>query len=202
MSVDTPDRDAAPLQQLLDAIRSCRLCERDLPRGARPVVQAGSGARLAVISQAPSSRVHATGIPWDDDSGERLRGWLGLDREIFFDASRVALVPMGFCYPGKASGGDSPPRRECAPLWHAPLLDALPDLRLTLLVGGYAQRAYLPPALRRTMTQAVRGIDAMPDGVIALPHPAWRSRLWMAKHPWFESDVLPVLRRRVAAALG
>ncbi|MCB2074981.1 MAG: uracil-DNA glycosylase family protein [Novosphingobium sp.] len=190
-----------PLFPLLNDIRACRHCEAHLPHGVRPIVQAGSGARIVIIGQAPGSRVHASGVPWDDDSGERLRGWLGLNRERFYDPGQVALVPMGLCYPGKGNGGDLPPRKECAPLWHEPLLDGMPGLRLTLLVGQYAQGAYLPRALRPSMTEAVRNFGAMPDGLFPLPHPAWRSRLWMAKHPWFEAEVLPVLRRKVADAL-
>jgi uracil-DNA glycosylase len=141
-------------------------------------------------------------VPWDDDSGDRLRGWTGLSREVFYDPEQVALIPMGLCYPGKASGGDLPPRRECAPLWHARLLEQLPELRLTLLVGRYAQMRYWPRHLRATMTEAVRNHDMGPDAVFPLPHPAWRSRLWMAKNPWFEAEVLPVLRQRTAAALA
>lgn len=187
---------------LLAKVRACRACEPDLPHGVRPIVQASSDARVLIIGQAPGSRVHASGISWDDDSGDRLRGWLGLERERFYDPAQVALVPMGLCYPGKASGGDLPPRRECAPLWHARLLAGMPAIRLTLLVGQYAQAAYLPKPLRPSMTEAVRRHHDMPEGVMALPHPAWRSRLWMAKHPWFEAEVLPILRERVARALS
>lgn len=190
----------ADLALLLADIRACRHCEPHLPHGARPIVQAGSAARIVIIGQAPGSRVHASGVPWDDDSGDRLRGWLGLSRETFYDPDRIALVPMGLCYPGKGQGGDLPPRPECAPLWHGPLLRGMPNLKLTLLVGQYAQKAYLPPALRPSMTEAVRNFALMPEGRFALPHPAWRSRLWMAKHPWFEAQVLPVLRNKVAEA--
>jgi uracil-DNA glycosylase len=196
--MSTPD----PLDLLLAEIRACRHCEAHLPHGPRPIVQAGKGARILIIGQAPGSRVHASGVPWDDDSGERLRDWLGITREAFYDPQAVALMPMGFCYPGKGNGGDLPPRPECAPLWHEPLLAELPDISLTLLIGQYAQKAFLPPALRKSMTEAVRGHANMPEGQFPLPHPAWRSRLWMAKHPWFEAEVLPVLRRHVRTALG
>ncbi len=192
----------APLPDLLASIRDCNTCAAHLPHGVRPVVQAAGGARILIIGQAPGSKVHASGVPWDDDSGDRLRDWLGLARADFYDAGKVALMPMGFCYPGKGNGGDLPPRKECAPQWHEPLLAALPDLRLSLLVGQYAQKAYLPPALRPSMTEAVRRHAEMPAGTFALPHPAWRSRLWMAKNPWFESDVLPMLRNAVDRALG
>jgi uracil-DNA glycosylase len=141
-------------------------------------------------------------MPWDDDSGDRLRSWLGLTRDTFYDSDRVALVPMGFCYPGKGDGGDLPPRRECAPLWHEPLLAQMPNLKLTLLVGQYAQAAYLPRGFARSMTEAVRRHADAPAGRFPLPHPAWRSRLWMAKHPWFEAEVLPELRQRVKDAIG
>jgi uracil-DNA glycosylase len=189
------------LPQLLAEIAACRVCEAALGFTPRPVVQAGAGARLLIVGQAPGSKVHASGVPWDDDSGDRLRGWLGLDRATFYDAERVALMPMGFCYPGKAKGGDLPPRKECAPLWHARLRAEMPNLKLTLAVGQYAQKALLPPALRPSLTEAVRRHAAMPPGLLALPHPAWRSRLWIAKHPWFEAEVLPILRRRLAEAI-
>jgi len=190
----------ADLEALLLSVRACRHCA-DLPHGPRPIVQAGSGARLVIIGQAPGSKVHASGVPWDDDSGDRLRGWLGLARETFYDPDKVALVPMGLCYPGKGNGGDLPPRPECAPLWHGPLLARMPDVRLVLLVGQYAQAAYWPRHLRPSMTEAVRNHDLGPANLFPLPHPAWRSRLWMAKHPWFEAEVLPVLRAKVAAEL-
>lgn len=191
-----------PMDRLLAEIRACRHCEAHLPHGPRPIVQAGAGARVLIIGQAPGSRVHASGVPWDDDSGDRLRDWIGLSRDAFYDPQAVALMPMGLCYPGKGDGGDLPPRPECAPLWHQRLLAGMPEVGLTLLVGQYAQKAWLPPKLRASMTAAVRGYAAMPDGLFPLPHPAWRSRLWMAKHPWFEADVLPVLRKRIAGALS
>lgn len=189
------------LAQLIDEVRACRHCADNLPHEPRPIVQAGSDARVLIIGQAPGSKVHASGVPWDDDSGDRLRGWLGLDRETFYDPSQVALVPMGMCYPGKGQSGDLPPRPECAPLWHERLRAAMPSIRITLLVGQYAQKAYLPPALRPSMTAAVAGFASMPDGLFPLPHPAWRSRLWMAKNTWFEADVLPVLRKKVNETL-
>lgn len=186
---------------LIGEVRACRHCSAALPHGPRPVVQASPAARILIVGQAPGSKVHASGVPWDDDSGERLRDWTGLAPETFYDPGKVALVPMAFCYPGKASGGDLPPRPECAPLWHARLLAAMPEVRLTLLVGQYAHKAYLPRALRGSLTEAVRRHAEAPAGVIPLPHPAWRSRLWMQRHPWFEAEVLPVLRARVREAL-
>lgn len=189
------------LDALLADIRACRVCEKALGFAPRPIVQAGAGARVLIVGQAPGSKVHASGMPWDDDSGDRLRGWLGLDRETFYDPDRVALVPMGLCYPGKGNGGDLPPRRECAPLWHALLLEKMANLKLTLLVGQYAQVAYLPRGFAGSMTEAVRRHAEVRGNLFPLPHPAWRSRLWMAKHAWFEAEVLPVLRAKVQAAI-
>lgn len=193
---------AEDFETLLAEVGACRHCAAALPHGPRPVVQASASARVLIIGQAPGSKVHASGVPWDDDSGERLRAWTELSRERFYDPQQVALMPMGFCYPGKASGGDLPPRKECAPLWHARLLAAMPQVRLTLLVGQYAHKAYLPRELRASLTEAVRRHAEAPTGVMPLPHPAWRSRIWMARNPWFEADVLPELRRRVREALG
>ncbi len=190
------------MKELLGRVRTCRVCEAALGFAPRPIVQAGERARLLIIGQAPGSKVHASGMPWDDDSGDRRRDWTGLDRATFYDPERVAQMPSGFCYPGKGSGGDLPPRRECAPLWHDRLLAELPNVRLTLLVGQYAQGRYLPRALRPNMTEAVRNFAAMPAGLFPLPHPAWRSRIWMRAHPWFEAEVLPVLQARIRAMLS
>ncbi|PEQ14422.1 IclR family transcriptional regulator [Novosphingobium sp. PC22D] len=198
----TPAAAPDALDDLLARIRACRACAGQLAHEPRPFVQAAPGARLLIIGQAPGSKVHASGIGWDDASGDRLREWTRIDRETFYDPAQVAQMPSGFCYPGKGDGGDLPPRPECAPMWHQPLLDELPHVRLTLLVGQYAQKLYLPRHLRGSMTEAVRRWREMPEGLFPLPHPAWRSRLWMAKHPWFAADVLPALRERIAAALG
>lgn len=193
--------EAPDLAALLAEIRVCRMCTLTLPHGPRPIVQAGKGARILIIGQAPGSKVHASGVPWDDDSGDRLREWTGLDRDTFYDPQQVAQMPSGFCYPGKGVGGDLPPRRECAPLWHDRLRTQLPNIRLTLLVGQYAQALYLPRALRPSMTEAVRNYAEAPDEFFPLPHPAWRSRIWMGRNPWFAAEVLPELRQRVAEAL-
>ena len=187
--------------RLLAEIRACRVCAPSLPHDPRPVVQAGATARILIIGQAPGSKVHTSGVPWDDDSGERLRDWTGLSRTEFYDPAEVALMPMGFCYPGKGRSGDLPPRKECAPLWHPRLLAAMPDVRLTLLVGQYAHKAYLPRELRGSLTEAVRRHAEAPDGLFPLPHPSWRSRIWMRRNPWFETEVLPVLRGRIREAL-
>ena len=185
---------------LSSQIAACRACEAHLPHGVRPVVSFSPTARLVIIGQAPGSKVHESGIPWDDASGDRLREWTGLDRATMYDPARVALVPMGFCYPGKANGGDKPPRRECAPLWHPRILDLLPPDRLTLLAGTYAQARYLPRGA--SMTERVRRFADFLPAFFPLPHPAWRSTIWMRKHPWFETDVLPALRQAVTARLA
>ena len=178
-------------------IKACTLCAESLPLGPRPVVQFSPRSQILIIGQAPGTKVHASGVPWDDDSGNRLREWLGLDKTAFYNPDIVALMPMGFCYPGKAKGGDAPPRKECAPHWHQRILSVLPEDRLTLLVGAYAQQAYLPATSKLSMTERVkRGDEFSP--FLPLPHPAWRVRMWMAKNPWFEADVLPKLRKQVA----
>jgi uracil-DNA glycosylase len=165
-------------------------------------VQFSASSRLVIVGQAPSSRVHATGVPWDDRSGDRLRDWTGLSRDEFYDPDKIALVPMGFCYPGRGRSGDKPPRRECAPLWHARVFEHLGNLRLTLLVGSYAQahyhRARKP---RRSLTETVRDFRTSGEGLFPLPHPSWRSTIWMRRNPWFERDVLPALRAAVRTAL-
>ncbi len=193
---------ADPLDTLLAEIRACRACAGVLGHEPRPFVAASPTARLLIIGQAPGSKVHASGIGWDDDSGDRLRGWLGLDRTAFYDTGVVAQMPSGFCYPGKGQGGDLPPRPECAPRWHDRLLSKLPHVSLTLLVGLHAQKRYLPRGFAPNMTEAVRRWQDAPPGLFPLPHPAWRSRLWMARNPWFEAEVLPDLRARIAAITG
>ncbi len=182
-------------------IAACRVCAAHLPHGPRPVASFSPTARLVIIGQAPGTRVHASGVPWDDASGDRLRQWTGLDAATMYDPAQVALVPMGFCYPGKASGGDKPPRRECAPLWHERILAFLPPARLTLLVGTYAQARYLPQARAVPMTERVRRFADYLPANFPLPHPAWRSTGWMRRNPWFEADVLPVLRGHIESAL-
>ena len=187
--------------ELHGEIKACTICAEHLPLGPRPVVQFSPKSRILIIGQAPGTKVHASGVPWDDDSGDRLRDWLGLDKTAFYDPETIALMPMGFCYPGKASGGDAPPRKECAPQWHDRVLDLLPRDRLTLLVGAYAQTAYLPDTKKLSMTERVRRFAEYAP-VFPLPHPAWRVRLWAAKNPWFEDEVLPELRAAVRATLN
>ncbi|HEY4892912.1 MAG TPA: uracil-DNA glycosylase family protein, partial [Reyranella sp.] len=175
------------LNSLLREARACTVCQAALPLGARPVLQAAPGARLLIVGQAPGRKVHATGLPWNDASGDRLRAWLQIDKAVFYDADRVALVPMGFCYPGATKGGgDRPPRRECAPLWHARLFGHLPEVRCTLLVGQYAQRHYLRAARKTTLTETVRAFAEYGPRFFPLPHPSWRSTGWMRRNGWFE----------------
>ncbi len=192
----------AEVDALLAEIRACRVCAAQLKAGPRPIVQLGLGARIVIIGQAPGSKVHASGVPWDDPSGDRLRDWAGLTRDDFYDRSKVALIPMGFCHPGAGDGGDLPPRPECAPLWHGRALGVLPMDRLTLLVGGYAQSRYLTGEKRQTMTEAVRDFAAHGPHTFPLPHPSWRSGPWMKNNPWFEAEVIPQLRTRVRERLG
>ncbi len=192
----------AALERTLRDARACRVCAAELPLGPRPIVRARATARLLIVGQAPGTRVHETGIPWNDPSGERLRDWLAVDRETFFDQARIAIMPMGFCYPGRdPRGGDNPPRPECAPLWHPPLLAALPAVELTLLVGLYAQRRYLDAkggAKRRgNLTETVRAWADYWPAYLPLPHPSWRNTGWLKRNPWFAAELLPELRARV-----
>ena len=187
------------LDDLLVEVRACRLCAAQLPLGPRPVLRAGCGARLLVVGQAPGTRVHASGVPWDDASGKRLRQWLQLDETAFYDASRVAIVPMGFCYPGKRGSGDAPPRPECRATWHPRLLPLLPDVELTLLIGQYAQAHFLRDRRKPTLGETVRAWREYLPRYLPLPHPSPRNVAWFKRNPWFEGEVLPVLRERVRA---
>ncbi|MFK2871969.1 uracil-DNA glycosylase family protein [Dyella lipolytica] len=190
------------MEPLLAEIRTCRLCAAHLPDGPRPVVQATTSSRLLIVSQAPGRKVHASGIPFDDVSGDRLRTWLGIDRATFYDATRIAIVPMGFCFPGSSRGGDLPPRPECAPTWHPRLLPRLTQVQLTLAIGQYAQAGILGAHRGRTLTDTVQGWRShLAHGVLPLPHPSPRNQLWLKRNPWFESDLLPVLRQRVMQVL-
>jgi uracil-DNA glycosylase len=186
------------LATLLREIRGCRVCAAHLPLGPRPVLRAKATARLLIVGQAPGTKVHESGIPWNDRSGDRLREWLRLDRDTFYDESRIAIVPMGFCYPGvDANGGDLPPRKECAPTWHARVLALLPRVELALLVGGYAQKHYLGDRRAARMTDTVRAWREHAPRFIPLPHPSWRNTAWLQRNPWFETELLPELRERV-----
>ena len=192
-----PGMGIAALDQLLIDIRACTVCSADLPAGPRPIVQAARSAQIVIIGQAPGRRVHESGVPWDDPSGQRLRAWLGLSSEQFYDPALVALVPMGFCYPGTGKSGDNPPRPECAPLWHERLLGQLPADRLEIIIGTYAQKRYIA---RRgaTLTETVADWASHLPGQIVMPHPSPRNRHWLTKNPWFETETLPAVRARVA----
>ena len=191
---------AGDLIDLLEEVRACTLCADQLPLGPRPVLRAAPTARVLIVGQAPGTRVHETGIPWNDPSGDRLRDWLQLDREQFYDDSQIAIVPMGLCYPGRGKSGDLPPRPECAPTWHPPLLAAMPALRLTLVIGQYAQAHYLPHRYGSLADNVSHFRDYLP-ALFPLPHPSPRNRRWLAQRPWFEAEVVPALRAAVAAAL-
>jgi uracil-DNA glycosylase len=188
----------ASLEALLTAVRGCRVCEAHLPLGPRPVLQAGEEARILIVGQAPGSRVHATGIPWDDPSGERLRSWMGVGQDVFYDPSRIAIIPMGYCYPGRGSGGDLPPRRECAMLWLDGLVARLPGIALTLLIGQHAQRHFLGPRRKRSLAATVAAWEEYAPQYLPLPHPSPRNQPWLARHPWFERKLVPELRKRIA----
>jgi uracil-DNA glycosylase len=192
----------SPLEKLLVEIRACQICAGHLLLGPRPVLQAAATSRLLIVSQAPGRKVHLSGVPFDDVSGDRLREWMGIDKATFYDASRVAIVPMGFCFPGSAHGGDLPPRPECAPTWHPRLLPLLKQVQLTLVIGQYAQAGMLGVARGTRLTDTVLDWRAhLAKGKLPLPHPSPRNRLWLVRNPWFETELLPVLRERVATAL-
>lgn len=191
----------AALDALLGEIRACRLCAASLPFGPKPVLRLGLGARLLIVGQAPGTRVHATGVPWNDPSGDRLRAWLGMSREHFYDLRRIALVPVGFCYPGRGRNGDLPPRPECAPTWFPRLRPFLASVRLTLLVGAHAQAYHLGPRRKRDLTATVRAFREYLPAYFPLPHPSPRNIGWLRRNPWFERELIPVLRQAVAAAL-
>jgi len=186
-----------PLKNLLAEVKACRVCEEHLPLGPRPVVRASSSAKILIVGQAPGTKVHATGVPWNDPSGDRLRDWMGLSREEFYDEKNIAIVPMGFCYPGRGKGGDLPPRPECFELWHEKILSHLPKLQLTLLIGQYAQKAYLDSSHQR-LTDNVKDWQRWWPDRMPLVHPSPRNRRWLKNNPWFEAEVVPVLRKRVA----
>ena len=190
------------LDKLLAEVRACTICAAHLPNPPRPVLRAARSARVLIVGQAPGRKVHETGIPWNDPSGDLLRDWLEMDRDTFYDARRVAIVPAGFCYPGKGPSGDHPPRPECAPHWHPRLRALLPQVRMTLLIGQYAQAYYLGARRGETLADTVRAYRRYLPEFFPLPHPSPRNGRWVAHNAWFERDVLPVLRRRFRVALG
>jgi uracil-DNA glycosylase len=187
------------VEALLAEVRACRACAKLLPLGPRPVFQLSPTARILIASQAPGTKVHASGIPLSDPSRDRLRDWMGIPKDEFYDAGKIAIVPMGLCYPGRALSGDAPPRPECARLWRDRLLSAMPALRLTLLVGSYAQNHVLGPG---SLTARVRDFGSYLPACFPLPHPSWRAAIWSRQHPWFEEDVIPALRAAIGEALS
>jgi uracil-DNA glycosylase len=194
--------DPPALETLLSEIRACRLCAAHLPLGPRPVLRASATARLLIVGQAPGTKVHASGIPWDDASGRRLRDWLEMTPETFYDERRIAIVPMGFCYPGKAGSGDAPPRPECRATWHPRLIPLLNQVRLTLLIGQYAQAYFLGARRKRSLTDTVAAHAEYLPQYFPLPHPSPRNIGWFKANPWFEREAVPTLRARVRAAMA
>lgn len=191
-----------PFDQLLARVRDCRLCAAEMDHEPRPVLRGRPSARLLIAGQAPGMRVFKTGIPFNDPSGDRLRQWLGIGRETFYDEERIAILPMGFCYPGTFErGGDRPPRPECAPAWRADLIRGLPEIRLTVAIGAYAQAWHLGPRARGSLTETVGDFRAYLPEVFPLPHPSWRNNAWLSRNPWFSTEALPALRAAVAALL-
>jgi uracil-DNA glycosylase len=186
----------AALAAAIEAARACTVCARHLPLGPRPVFRLSAAARLLIVGQAPGTRVHETGLPWNDRSGDRLRQWMAIGRADFYDERRIAILPMGLCYPGRLeNGGDAPPRPECAPIWHDRLLALMPRIELTLLVGSYAQARYLGG--KASMTETVRDFRRHLPRYLPLPHPSWRTTAWERRNPWFAKEVLPELRKAV-----
>ena len=188
--------------QLIEQVSKCVICEPHLPLGARPVIQFNPNARILIAGQAPGIKVHETGVPFNDASGNRLREWLGLTRDEFYDANNIAILPMGFCYPGRGKSGDLPPRKECAPAWREQLLAALPNIELTIVFGKYAQAYHLPETKKMPLTELVKSWREYWPNYLVLPHPSPRNNIWLKKNPWFEQDVLPELDKHVAAILN
>jgi uracil-DNA glycosylase len=186
---------------LISSVRACTLCDDELEHGARPVLQVNDEARILIAGQAPGSKVHATGIPFDDPSGNRLRDWMGVDKETFYDPTKVAILPMGFCDPGKGKTGDLPPIPRCAETWRQPLLDLLTNIQLTLVIGQSAFKWHLERT-SKTLTETVRNWKKYGDSVFPMPHPSPRNNIWLKKNPWFEREVIPALKSKGASALA
>ena len=186
------------MRKLLTEIRACQACIEHLPLGPRPIVAADKDAKILIIGHAPGTKVHSSGIPWDDQSGKQLRKWMGVTNEQFYDETIVAQMPMGFCYPGKGKTGDLPPRPECAPLWHDKLLSKLPNIKLTILIGQYAQRRYIGNKMEKNLTETVRNYQNYLPNYFVIPHPSPRNRFWLQKNPWFEDEVIVVLQKFIS----
>jgi len=190
------------IQELLKDVRNCDICAAHLPMGPRPVVSIHPDATILIAGQAPGVRVHNTGIPFNDPSGDRLREWMAIDSDTFYDEKEIAIIPMGFCYPGTGKSGDLPPRKECAEKWRNPLLDILPNIKLTLVIGQYAHAWHLKGRQKKNLTETVKAWrEYEGDGVLPLPHPSPRNNIWLKKNPWFDAEVLPALREKIAAYL-
>ena len=185
------------MKPLLSEIKKCTICEPYLNLCANPVVNAHQNSKIVIVGQAPGIKVHKSGIPWDDASGKQLRKWFNVSDDVFYDVENFAIIPMGFCYPGKGKSGDKPPRKECAPLWHQQLFDNMPNLEMIILIGMYAQNYYLKDKAKRTLTETVDNYPAYLPTYFVLPHPSPRNRFWLTKNPWFERNVLPVLQQRI-----
>lgn len=197
----TSNLNKLPFDELVRRVRACTLCASVLPLGPRPVIQLSEASRILVVSQAPGRRVHETGIPFNDPSGDRLRHWMGIDKNTFYDEQKLAILPMGFCFPGTGKSGDLPPRPECAPAWRQPLLDRLNNVGLTLVIGQYAHAWHLPNRAR-TLTENVRNWRNYWPDILPMPHPSPRNNMWMRRNPWFEEEVIPELQLRIAELLG
>lgn len=189
------------MKNLHTEIHDCKVCEAFLPLGPKPIVQFSKNAKIAIIGQAPGIKVHQSGIPWNDASGNQLRKWLSISNEDFYNPQKVAIVPMGFCYPGKGKSGDLPPRKECAPLWHQKILDQMPNLELILLIGQYAQNYYLKDKTKANLTETVLHYQDYLPLYFVLPHPSPRNRFWLQKNKWFETDVIPILQEKISSIL-
>ena len=183
----------------LEDVKSCKICAKYLPLGARPVVQINPNAKILIAGQAPGLKVHKTGIPFDDPSGDRLRLWMGVDNALFYDASKIAILPMGFCYPGKGKSGDLPPRKECAEQWRSKLLNLMPNIELTLVIGQYAIGWHLPNNRKDSLTDTVKSWQTHWPSKLPLPHPSPRNNIWLKKNPWFETEIIPTLQKQVKA---
>ena len=189
------------IKNVLEKVRSCEHCIEKLPFGARPVLQVGRSAKILIAGQAPGSKVHATGIPFNDPSGDRLRQWMGVDKAQFYDSDKIAILPMGFCYPGKGKSGDLPPRKECADLWRNQLLELMPQVELTLVIGQYAIAWHLPEAKKKSLTDTVKDWKTHWPNQLPLPHPSPRNNIWLKKNDWFEDEIMPLLQKRVKSLL-
>lgn len=185
------------LDVLVKEVRACTICAKHLPFEPNPIVRPSSTAKVIIIGQAPGTKVHATGIPWNDPSGDKLRDWLGVDRDLFYNSKRIAIMPTGFCYPGKGKSGDLPPRPECAPTWHPQLLKHMRKIELILLIGQYAQKYYLKESNKKTLTDTVKAWKEYAPLYLPMPHPSPRNKLWLKKNAWFEKDIVPMLRRKI-----